>query len=180
MQQQVAQLSQQLSDNDMAQTQLKSQTAELEQKIAQQITKSELQLIPLEQQVNELNTQQEYTIYASKAGIVNNLHAQAGDDIARHAVLMKLSDPSQSLELMLAIPSSAIGFVEAQQKVRVRLDAFPHQKYGTLEATIHKVANSITLPNETHVHAIAIQEPVFMVQARLAKPHIIGDAKRSQ
>jgi membrane fusion protein len=87
-------------------------------------------------------------------------------------VLLKLSGLDQSLLLQLLVPASAAGFIQTEQNVRVRLDAFPHQKYGTLNATVSKVASTITLPNESQAHAVPLQQPVFLVQAELERSYI--------
>lgn len=178
MRQQQAQFTQQLSDNDITQTQLSAQYAKLVQQVAQQSTQTELQQLPVEQQIKDLQAQRSYTIYATRDGIVNNLHAQAGDDIGRFSVLLKLAHPDQDMQLQLAVPASAAGFIGTSQDVRVRLDAFPYQKYGTLNAQISEVSQTITLPNENHAHAISIQEPVFMVRARLVQNYIAAKGEQ--
>lgn len=178
MRQQLAQFTLQLSDNNIAQTQLKAQHAKLRQQVQLQSTQTALNLLPVKQQISDLQTQQTYTIYATRSGLINNLHAQAGDDIGRFSVLMKLSDTEQPMQLQLAVPASAAGFIKTAQSVRIRLDAFPHQKYGTLNATVSKVANTITLPNESHAHAIQLQGAVFMVEAQLEQSYVLAKGEK--
>lgn len=178
MRQQLAQFSQNLADNDITQAQLEAQLAKLQQQTALQTTQTQLNQLPVAQQITELENQQSYTIFAPRAGIVSNLLAQAGDDISRFSVLLKLADPSQNMQLLLAVPTSAAGFISTEQQVRVRLDAFPHQKYGTVDAVIKKISKTITLPNESHAHAVPLQEPVFMVQANLNQDYIVAKGER--
>lgn len=178
MRQQSAQFTQQLADNDIQQAQLQAQHAKLIQQIRQQNTQTALNQLPVEQEIADLQMQQSYTIYATRNGIVTNLHAQTGDDISRFPVLLKLADPNQTMQVQLAVPASAAGFIDTEQSVRVRLDAFPYQKYGAIEAVIASVSQSVTLPNESHAHAVAIQEPVFMVQANLKQDYIFAKGEQ--
>jgi membrane fusion protein len=172
LQQLKSQLKQQLSDNSMTLAQLNAQHAKLLQQSQQQQTQTELSQLPLKRQLSDLEVQQSYTLYATRSGVISNLHAQPGDDVARFPVLLKLSGLDQSLLLQLLVPASAAGFIQTEQNVRVRLDAFPHQKYGTLNATVSKVASTITLPNESQAHAVPLQQPVFLVQAELERSYI--------
>ncbi|MFC4700493.1 HlyD family secretion protein [Glaciecola siphonariae] len=174
LRQQASALDQQLTDNAIRTIQLSAQQARLVEQKTQQGLETQLTQLPIVRQVDELNTQHAYTLYAARSGIVSNLHAQVGDDISGFPVLMKLSQTKDSLKLHLAVPTSAAGFLKTQQPIRVRLDAFAHQKYGTLSATITQIASSITLPNESKAHAISVQQPVFMVEAGLAQSHIIA------
>jgi membrane fusion protein len=176
--QQSAQLSQQLSDNRIKLAQIKAQEASVKQQSAQQPTDIKLSQLPIQRQLKDLQNEHSYTLYATRSGVVSNLQAQQGDDIARFPVLLKLAVPEQLLALQLAVPSSSAGFIEANQDIRVRLDAFPYQKYGTINAKLERVARSITLPNEHQNHAIAIQQAVFMVHASLEQNYIVAKGEQ--
>jgi membrane fusion protein len=40
------------------------------------------------------------------------------------------------------VPSSAIGFLEKGQKVKIAIDAFPYQRFGTIDGVITSLAES--------------------------------------
>ena len=46
------------------------------------------------------------------------------------------------LRAELAVPSAAIGFVKPGQRVRLSVDAFPYQRFGTVEGKVLTVATS--------------------------------------
>jgi membrane fusion protein len=46
------------------------------------------------------------------------------------------------LQAELAVPSSAIGFVKQGQEVRLAIDAFPYQRFGTVKGEVLTVAES--------------------------------------
>jgi membrane fusion protein len=178
LRQQSAQIRQQISDNGISISRLNAQEAKLRKQNAHQRGETKLSQLPIERQVEDLQSEHTYTLYATRDGIVSNLHAQVGDDIARFPVLLKLAAPEQTLLLQLAVPTSAAGFIKKSQRIRVRLDAFPHQKYGSVDAQIESVANTVTLPNESQALTIAIQQPVFMVNASLQQQYIHAKGER--
>jgi membrane fusion protein len=52
-----------------------------------------------------------------------------------------------TLEAELHVPTAAIGFVREGQEVRLRIDAFPYQRFGTTPARIVRVAQAPTIQN---------------------------------
>jgi len=50
----------------------------------------------------------------------------------------------------LLIPTSAIGFVESGQEVRVRYDAFPYQHFGVQRARLREVARSVLFDGDAY------------------------------
>ena len=55
---------------------------------------------------------------------------------------MTIVPPGAELQAELAVPSSAIGFVEAGQEVSLAIDAFPYQRFGTVKGEVLTVAES--------------------------------------
>jgi membrane fusion protein len=136
LQQQQSQLALQISDVNARKSQLKAQQSQLEQQLAQQSTQTQLNKLPLQQQIGQIKAQQTYTIYAPRDGVISNLHAQLGDDISRFSVLMKLSPKQQSFIAMLAIPTSAAGFIAPEQNVSLKLDAFAFKNTALSRQTL--------------------------------------------
>nr|WP_136250511.1 HlyD family efflux transporter periplasmic adaptor subunit [Ningiella ruwaisensis] len=158
--------------------QLKIQHAQIEQQIQQVEARSKQEESRLQQAINELNKQELYTLYAPFDGVISNLHVLDGADLAHYPVLFKVTPVEQQLRATLAIPASTGGLVAKGQTLRIRLNAFPYQKYGMLNASLEQIERTILLPNETRSHPLAIQEPVFLAQADLPQDFVIahGDA----
>ncbi|WP_395345042.1 HlyD family efflux transporter periplasmic adaptor subunit [Ningiella sp. W23] len=178
IQQQASNIDLQLADNKIRISQLNAQSANLEQQMLVQDTNSQINEIPVAQRLAEYSAQQSYVIKAPRAGRVSNLDVQLGDDVSRFPLLMKLTASESVFEVLLAVPSSAAGFVALEQAVRVRLDAFPHQKYGALKATINSVSDTITLPNESGMHAVPVDQASYLVKAQLEQSHILAKGKQ--
>lgn len=66
------------------------------------------------------------------------------------------------------LPSRAIGFVEKNQKVLIRYDAFPYQRYGLYGGRIVQIAETVINPNEISIQ-LPIQEPVYRIKVELDK-----------
>jgi membrane fusion protein len=55
---------------------------------------------------------------------------------------MTIVPAGAELQAELAVPSSAIGFVNAGQEVSLAIDAFPYQRFGTVKGKVLTVAES--------------------------------------
>lgn len=83
-----------------------------------------------------------YAIRAPLAGTVTALTARIGQPANSQAPLMTIVPAGAELQAELAVPSSAIGFVEAGQEVSLAIDAFPYQRFGTVKGQVLTVAES--------------------------------------
>ena len=64
------------------------------------------------------------------------------------------------------MPSRAIGFVKPGQRVKLMIDAFPFQHFGTQQGVIDTVSQTVLAPNEI-LGAVALKEPAYRVTVRL-------------
>lgn len=55
---------------------------------------------------------------------------------------MTIVPAGSKLRAELAIPSSAIGFIKQEQSVRLAVDAFPYQRFGTVAGKVQTVSTS--------------------------------------
>lgn len=83
-----------------------------------------------------------YVLRAPVAGRVTALTARVGQPANPQIPLMTIVPAGSTLRAELVVPSSAIGFVKAGQAVRLAIDAFPFQRFGTVNGRITTVANS--------------------------------------
>lgn len=83
-----------------------------------------------------------YVIRAPVTGVVTALSARVGHSVNAQTQLMTIVPTRSALQAELAIPSSAIGFVSRGQSVRLAIDAFPYQRFGTLKGRVATVAAS--------------------------------------
>lgn len=83
-----------------------------------------------------------YVLRAPVAGRVTALTARVGQPASPQGQLMTIVPAGAKLRAELAVPSSAIGFVKQGQSVRLAIDAFPYQRFGTVSGKVQTVATS--------------------------------------
>ena len=83
-----------------------------------------------------------YVLRAPVAGRVTALTARVGQPANPQGQLMTIVPAGAKLRAELAVPSAAIGFVKQGQQVRLAIDAFPYQRFGTVAGKVQTVAAS--------------------------------------
>lgn len=83
-----------------------------------------------------------YVLRAPVAGRVTALTARVGQPASPQGQLMAIVPAGAKLHAELAVPSAAIGFVKPGQQVRLAIDAFPYQRFGTVTGEVQTVSAS--------------------------------------
>lgn len=83
-----------------------------------------------------------YTLRAPVTGRVTALTARLGQTVATDRALMLIVPSGARPIAELRVPSSAIGFLRSGQQVRLAVDAFPYQSFGTLGGKVQTVARA--------------------------------------
>lgn len=96
----------------------------------------------VDQDIAEAEAQREFVVTAPQAGTVTALRASVGGTVPPGSALMTLVPAGTRLQAELYGPSSAIGFVRAGQRVLLRYEAYPHQKFGAYEGTVASVSRA--------------------------------------
>ena len=93
--------------------------------------------------------------------------------------LLSLLPGNGTLEAELLVPSRAIGFIEPGDKVLLRYQAYPYQKFGHQQGTVARISRSAL--NQTELQILfgsSVQgEPMYRVTVRLAKQVITAYGK---
>jgi membrane fusion protein len=90
-------------------------------------------------------SQRALTLTAATDGVVTGLSVHAGDTVAAGGTMLSIVPGGTRLVARLAVPPSAAGFIAPGQPVRIAVDAFPRQVYGTLPARVTNVT-AATIP----------------------------------
>ncbi|WP_394004734.1 HlyD family secretion protein [Luteimonas sp. WGS1318] len=96
----------------------------------------------IEQELVENIASSELAIVAPVSGIVATLQVKAGQSVQGGQSMISLLPGDGELEAELLIPSRAIGFVEEGDKVLLRYQAFPFQKFGHHEGSVTRISRS--------------------------------------
>lgn len=102
----------------------------------------------LEQEIAEAEAKRQFVITAPQDGVVTAIQAEAGSTINASVPMLSIVPKGTRLEAQLFGPSSAIGFVRAGQRVLLRYQAFPYQKFGQYEGTVASISRSAISPAE--------------------------------
>ena len=100
------------------------------------------------------------------AGTIAEIGYSPGQAVINRQALVTVIPEGATLEAELYVPSRASGFLKAAMPVSLRLDAFPHQKFGQVGGTVGRVAGAITMPNEIS-RAGSETEPYYRATAIL-------------
>jgi len=110
-------------------------------------------------------------VFAPAAGVVAGLKARPGSTSRPGETLLTLYKGDGRLEAWLYLPSDKAGQLKAGQSVQLRLDAYPHEMFGTLTAVVSNVSNIALLASDLSV-PLPIRGPVFEVRASISADSI--------
>jgi len=141
-----------------------------EQKILKQ-SAIKRQISELAAQLAELKNQYEFIKKAPETGIVTTIQPTVGSRVDINAPLLSIIAIDSPLEIELLLPSRSAGFVQVGDKVNIRFDAFPYQKFGLVVGEISNIDKSLILPAEK-ILPIQIDQAMYRVRASLNQQSI--------
>lgn len=117
----------------------------------------------LEQQLAKLNYQQRLLeLRAPQAGVVKELATTTiGAVVEPGTVLLSLVPHDEPLLAEIEIENKDIGFVAEAQPVRLKLTAYPFQKYGMLEGTVRTISADASARDGNASQEQQMREPAF-------------------
>jgi membrane fusion protein len=124
------------------------------------------QVSELNQQLTEADSRRTVVLTAAADGVVTTILADVGQAANPNAPLMSILPAGASLEAELLVPTRAAGFIKPGQKVALRYQAFPYQRFGHHEGEVTRVGRSVIQPGEANL-PMAVTEPVYRVTVRL-------------
>jgi membrane fusion protein len=134
----------------------------------------ERDLAQAERDAAEQDGEQRLVVRAPQAGTVSTLLAEPGQSVSPASALATILPAGARLQAQLYAPSSAIGFVQPGQAVRLRYEAFPYQKYGHQPGHVLQVSRTPLAPSELAALALpalaanaAGGEPLFRITVGL-------------
>jgi membrane fusion protein len=126
----------------------------------------------LTERASEAEQRHAVFVLAPVAGRIAALPVAAGQPLAPNATLAVITPLAGRLEAELLAPSRAAGFIELGQDVRLQLQAFPYQRFGTVRGTVKTVSTTVLGPSEISIPGLTIQEPIFRVRVALSREGI--------
>lgn len=152
---------------------LQGQIQEHPLKRSGQMQQIERDLAAINQEIIEAETRRGIVVTAPEDGIVTAIFADQGTSVSTGTPLLTVVPEQSSLQVHLYSPSRGIGFLQVGQKVLLRVQAFPYQKFGFQEGRVAAISRSASAPAELPPHvsgasgASASPEPVYRVTVDL-------------
>lgn len=143
----------------------------------------ERSIAALEQQLAETEAQRQLVILAPQDGTVTALQAEVGSSVNTSVPLLAIVPAGSKLAAQLFSPSRAIGFVQPGQRVLLRYQSFPYQKFGHHEGVVENVSRSAISPAELTQQLAGLtslfrtDEPVYRISVALASQTVTAYGK---
>jgi membrane fusion protein len=157
------------------------QQAERELPAQGQASKAGLQreMAELEQERVQTQASSALVVKAPVEGMVATQVVKPGQAVQASQPLMTLLPDDGRLEAELLVPSRAIGFIEPGDRVLLRYQAFPYQKFGHQEGHVAAISRSALNPGELGALIGNGQqgEPFYRVTVSLARQAITAYGK---
>lgn len=122
-----------------------------------------------------------YTIRSPIDGIISSIIYKKGQYTNLSKPLAKIIPGDSDLVAELFIPVKKAGFLNKDNKIIIRYDAYPYERFGTYKATIKEISQSIITDDEED-KPILIGEPYYKITAELDKQSVTvyGTEKKLQ
>ena len=90
-----------------------------------------------------------HRLLAPRDGVVVSVRVDAGDGVQPGQALLDIVPQGSVLQGRLFVPSTAMGFVEPGQEVRIYLDAFPYERHGAQSGRVSSVSATALTQGES-------------------------------
>lgn len=127
----------------------------LQAKAAAEVAGVERSALALDQDRLQRRTDSVTQLRAPVSGTVTSLVGAVGHRVDPATPIATIVPAGAKLQALLFVPSSAVGFIKIGQRVAVRYDAFPFEKFGQYAGTIVKVS-------EVDVPAAELELPIVV------------------
>lgn len=184
------QIQQQESTMLAAQTQYKAmsgQRLELHQQLAS--VDQQLSQLPLDASIQRHETERKLSdadsslaqnevqrallLRAPQDGVVSALLPKPGQSLSTGQPVLSILPRGARLEAQLLVPSRAAGFIEAGDRVVLRYQAYPYQKFGQQYGRVTAISRNALAPAEvTALTGQQVSEPRYRIDVALEKQQI--------
>lgn len=170
----LSQLNQLLATKNAAREETERSAAQIAAQSKAQIASLAASRDEIAQQAASIAGSRSYVLRAPVAGQVTALTARVGQPADTQMPLMTIIPSGSVLYAELMVSSAAIGFVKVGQDVRLAIDAFPYQRYGTIRGEVITVATSSLNTQTDNGRATS----VYPVTVKLADPSVSAYGRR--
>lgn len=134
-------------------------------------------LAQLEQERAQVRADDALLVKAPVTGVVTSQAVKPGQAVQQGQALLSLLPGDGRLEAELLVPSSAIGFIEPGDRVRLRYQAFPYQKFGHQEGRVSQISRSALSAAELVGKGRQEGEALYRISVVLARQSVTAYGK---
>ena len=162
---------------------LEAELHEMPLKSQTQLAGLERGMAQLEQELAETESKRELIVTAPTDGTVAALQAERGGRVTANVPLLSIVPNGSVLEAHVFSPSRAVGFVRPGQRVLLRYQAYPYQKFGHYEGTVASVSGSALSPGDLPqqltgmTNLLGTTEPVYRITIALTSQAVTAYGK---
>jgi membrane fusion protein len=124
----------------------------------------------------EAQAAQGYVLTSPVTGTVTALTARRGQAVGSDEPLMMIVPAGTVPKVELHVPTRAAGFLRRGQEIRLAVDAFPYERFGTVGARISEISIT-TVAREDQEGKAA---PVYLVTAEIPRPWVWAFGRRQE
>ena len=155
---------------------LEGELNDLPMKTQTEIATIERNMATTEQDLAQAEARREIVVPAPQDGTVTAVLTEQGGHASVSAPLLSIVPAGATLEAHLYSPSRAVGFLRPGQRVLLRYQAYPYQKFGHYEGVVASISRSAVNPGELPPQLAAaggmtgsVTEPVYLITVQLAR-----------
>jgi membrane fusion protein len=162
---------------------LEAELKDLPLKFKAQSANIERNIALIGQELAEAEARREIIVPAPQNGAVTAIQAEIGGGVKSAVPLLSIVPAGTKLEAHLYASSRSIGFLQVGQKVLLRYQAYPFQKFGHYEGIVASISGSSTSPAELPAQLagltslFAASEPVYRITVSLARQNVTAYGK---
>lgn len=151
----------------------KQELAQLPLDTASKRSEIERQLASVSQSIAQNEFQRAMVVRAPRDGVVSTVLPKVGQSVAAGQALLSILPAGSSLQAQLLVPSRAIGFIDVGNRVVLRYEAFPYQKFGQQYGHVIDISRSALSPMEvTSLTGQQGEQPLYRVQVKLDRQFV--------
>lgn len=131
----------------------------------------------LQQSLSEQQAQSSYIVSAPIAGRVTAIQGEVGQELSVQQPAVAILPANARIVANLLAPSRAIGFINEDSKVNLRIEAFPYQRFGVRSGRVIEISRSSYRPGELDA-PVNYEEAVYKVVVALDQDYVVAYGQR--
>jgi membrane fusion protein len=133
----------------------------------------------LRRERGETETRRLIAVKAPERGTATLVGVELGQAVDIGQRLLSIIPAGATLLAHLDAPSRAAGFIEAGDRVLLRFEAYPYQRFGHMPGTVRSVSRTAAMPAELDVGRTSA-EPVYRVTVDLGSQAVTAYGRRHE